>query len=256
MFTQAAIKRKSVRSYSDLRFGDELRAEIADIIRELQPLYDDAVTNFKFCPGNLIRDELKGNLVHAPYYIIISAQKADGYLENAGFMAEQLVIRLVEKGIGSCYCGMAKPASGASIAQEYCITLALGYPSAKEQWREGEDQFKRKELPKLLIGDKENDFLEPFVRFARLAPSAVNMQPVVWEMDGTTLKVFRKPPKLSKMDKMQRIDTGIALAHVFMYAAEKGYHIDFYKDGNTEKEKLIYFLTLNILEDAENEELH
>ena len=132
MFTKAALKRKSVRSYSDLRFGDELRAEIAAAVKELSPLYDDAVTNFKFCPGNLIRDELKGNIVHAPYYIIISTEPGDGSLENAGFMAEQLVIWLTERGIGSCYCGMARPTASSGISGEYCITLALGYPAAKE----------------------------------------------------------------------------------------------------------------------------
>lgn len=253
MFSQAAIKRKSIRSFSDLRFGDELRAEIADMIRELKPLYDDAVTNFRFCPGNLIRDELKGNLVHAPYYIIISARRADGYLENAGFMAEQLVIKLVEKGIGSCYCGMGKPTHSSSVTEEYCITLALGFPSAKEKWRESASEFKRKDFRKILIGDKENDFLEPFIQFARLAPSAVNMQPVVWEMSGTSINVYRKVPKLSKLEALQRMDTGIALAHIFMYAAEQGYHIDVFKDGNTKKDKLIYFLTLNIMEENKDE---
>lgn len=253
MFKEAALKRKSVRSYSDLRFGDSLRAEIADAVKQLKPLYDDAVTNFKFCPGNLIKDEIKGNLVNAPYYIIISGDDSDGALENAGFMAEQLVIWLVERGIGSCYCGMGKPVKGSSIAGEYFITLALGFPSAKEQWRESEEQFKRKDLEKILIGDKENDFLEPFIRFARLAPSAINGQPAVYEMDGTSIKVFRKPPVISKLEKMQRIDIGIALSHIFMYAAEQGYYIDVFKDGNTDNKKLIYFMTLNIMEEVEDE---
>ena len=171
-------------------------------------------------------------------------------------MAEQLVIWLTERGIGTCYCGMGRPVKNATITGEYFITLALGYPSAKEQWRESEEQFKRKEMEKLLIGDKENDFLEPFIRYARLAPSAVNSQPVVYEMDGNSIKVFRKPPLFSKLERMGRIDTGIAIAHLYMYAAEHGYHIDIYKDGSTKKDKLIYFLTLNVLEEVEDEEIH
>lgn len=253
MFSDAALKRKSVRNYSDLRFSDELKAQIAGAVRELTPLYDDSVTNFKFCPANLIRDEIKGTIVKAPYYIIVSAEEADGYLENAGFMTEQLVIWLAERGIGSCYCGMGKPCSGSSISGKYCITLALGFPSSKESWRSSEEEFKRKELSKILIGDAENDFLEPFIRYARLAPSAVNGQPIVYEMNANEIRVYRKPPVISKLETMQRIDTGIALSHIFMYAAQQGYHIDFYKDGSTNNNKLIYFLTLGIMEEVEDE---
>lgn len=252
MFTQAALKRRSVRNYSDLKFSDTLKAKIGIAIKNLKPLYDDAVTNFKFCPANLINGEVKGKLVKAPYYIIISAKPADGYLENVGFMAEQLVIWLTEQGIGSCYCGMGRPASGAQISDTYCITLALGYPAESDAFRNDIHQFKRKEIGSYLIGDSENDFLEPFIHFARLAPSAVNAQPVLFEMDGTSIHVYRKKPMLSKMEQMQRIDTGIAIAHIFMYAWEHGYYIDAYKDIK-EKNRLIYFITLNIMEETRDE---
>lgn len=254
MFTQTAIKRKSVRSYSSQRFSDETKLEIAQAIKELTPLYDDAVTNFKLVPENLIHGEVKGKAVKAPYYIIISAEKADGYLENAGYMAEQLVIWLAEKGIGSCYIGMVWPRNVNDIEGEYCITLALGYPSEKESFRQSEEEFKRKDLEDYLIGDKENDFLEPFIRYARLAPSAVNKQPVVYEMNGAGIVAYRrKPGKIAYLDKMQRIDMGISLSHIFMYAREKGYHVDYYKDDVTPKDKLIYFISLNIMEEIKDE---
>ena len=253
MFTQAALKRKSVRNYSPERFIDALKAKITRAVKELVPLYDDAVTNFKFCPANTIRDVVKGNLVKAPYYIILSAKEADGYLENVGFMAEQLVIWLAQEGIGSCYCGMGKPASGAQISDTYCITLALGYPAEKESFRESEEQFKRKPIEAYCIGNAENDFLEPFIYYARLAPSAINAQPVVYEPDGSSIHVYRKKPLLSKLEQMQRIDTGIALAHIFLYAREKGYHIDFYKGDKARHDKYIYFLTLNIMEEVADE---
>lgn len=254
MFTQSAIKRKSVRAYSSQKFSDETKLEIAQAIKHLTPLYDDAITNFKLVPENLINGEIKGRAVKAPYYIIISADKADGYLENAGYMAEQLVIWLVEKGIGSCYCGMVKPRDVNEIDGEYCITLALGYPSDKEAFRQSEEEFKRKDLDHYLIGDKENDFLEPFIRYARLAPSAVNKQPAVYEMNGAGIVAYRrKPGKILNLEKMQRIDMGISLSHIYMYARENGYHVDYYKDNVTQKDKLIYFISLNIMEEIEDE---
>ena len=100
------------------------------------------------------------------------------------------------------------------------------------------------------MGDKENDFLEPYIRYARLAPSAINAQPVMFEMAGNAVHVYRKKPHFSKLEKMQRIDTGIALSHIFMYAREQGYHIDYFKDSNTGNDRYIYFISLNILEDS------
>lgn len=254
MFTQSALKRKSVRSYSSEKFSDELKLEIAQAIKELTPIYDDAETNFKLCPAALIEGELKGRPVKAPYYILISAKEADGYLENAGFMAEQLVIWLTEKGIGSCYCGMVRPRNDEDVEGKYCITLALGYPSEKEQFRSSEEDFKRKDLDYYLTGDKENDFLEPFIRYARLAPSAVNKQPAVYEMNGAGITAYRrKPGKILNLEKMQRIDLGISLSHIYMYARERGYHVDFYKDDVSQKHNLIYFISLNIMEEIEDE---
>lgn len=253
MFVQSALKRKSIRDFSKERFSDGLKSEIADIIRGLIPLYGDAVTNFKFCPAALIRDDLSGKLVKAPYYIIISARRDDGYLENAGFMAEQLVIEMTARGIATCYSGMAKPRNEFSVKGEYCITLALGYPSEKESFRSDESEFKRIPLAKMLTGNAENDFLEPFICCARLAPSAMNKQPVVYELHSNTIDVYRKKPITAYFDKLQRIDTGIAVSHIFMYAKECGFHIDTYKKGISEKDKLIYFLSLDIMEETEDE---
>lgn len=254
MFTKNALARKSVRNYSLLHFSDELKREIALQVKQLTPLYDDAVINFKFCPAGTVRDAVKGNIIKAPYYIIISAKPADGYLENVGFMAEQLVLWLTERGIGTCYCGMGRPANADAVTDEYCITLALGYPDEKESFRNDEGTFKRKALSDYLLGDKENDFLLPFVRYARLAPSAINAQPVMYEMVGTSLKVYRKKQLVPKLERMQRIDTGIALAHIVLYAREQGYHADIFKDEDkSSHKKLIYFLTVNIMEESIDE---
>lgn len=253
MFKEAILKRKSVRSFSDKRFSDELKSEIANDIKNLTPLYDDAVTNFKFCTAKLIKNDISGKLVSAPYYIIISARPEDGFLENAGFMAQQLVLILTLKGIGTCYCGMGKPRKDFSVKGEYCITLALGFPAEKEKWRDDISEFKRKPLEKFLIGDSENDFLEPFAQAARLAPSAVNMQPVLLEMNGSSIDVYRKKPPLSRFDNLQRIDVGIAIAHIFMYARDRACHIDFFKKGVSGTKKYIYFISLNVLEELANE---
>ena len=73
-------------------------------------------------------------------------------------------------------------------------------------------------------------------------------------MNGAGIVAYRrKPGKIAYLDKMQRIDMGISLSHIFMYAREKGYHVDYYKDDVTPKDKLIYFISLNIMEEIKDE---
>ncbi len=243
------VRRKSVRNYSAQKFSDALKAEIADVIKSLRPMFDDASTYFKLVPEDLVRNELSGSLVSAPYYIIISSDAGDGVLENAGFMAEQLVLELTDRGIGTCYCGMAKAKKSSSISGEYGITVALGYPAEKEKFRNSESDFKRKDINKILIGDKENDFFFPYIRAARLAPSAVNKQPVVYEMNTDSVDIYRKKNALAYMERMQKIDSGIAAAHIYCLAKIRGMTVDFYKKGTDLREKLIYVISLNIVEE-------
>ena len=45
----------------------------------------------------------RGNTFNAPAYITILSQEKDNYLINAGFMAENLVLKLEELGLSSCF---------------------------------------------------------------------------------------------------------------------------------------------------------
>ena len=247
MLSDAIIKRKSVRKYSSKKFSDAVKAEIAEKIKELSPMFDDAATYFKLVPENLIRDELSGMLVTAPYYIIISSDGKDGDLENIGYMAEQLVLKLTEMGIGTCFCGMGKPKQSSSINGVYGITLALGYPAESESFRQSRSDFKRKNIEDFLLGDKESDFYLPFIEAARLAPSAINRQPVLFEMNVSSIDIYRKKPVMEKMDSMQRVDAGIAAAHIFAVASDKGYGVEFFKKGTELREKYIYVISIKLV---------
>ena len=45
----------------------------------------------------------RGNTFNAPAYITILSDEKDNYLINAGFMAENLVLKLEEMGLSSCF---------------------------------------------------------------------------------------------------------------------------------------------------------
>jgi hypothetical protein len=92
---------------------------------------------------------------------------------------------------------------------KFVIMLAFGYPKG-DQLRQDLKGFKRKSMEQ--ISDKPDPRLEP----ARLAPSSVNSQPWYFTHEGNTIHAYCT--KASIIPDMNRIDMGIALAH--MYVAE------------------------------------
>jgi len=45
----------------------------------------------------------RGNAFNAPAYLVILSEEKDNYLINAGFMAENLILKLEEMGLSSCF---------------------------------------------------------------------------------------------------------------------------------------------------------
>lgn len=105
----------------------------------------------------------------------------------------------------------------------FLIMLAFGHPKG-DQLRHDLKAFKRKPMEQ--IADQADPRLEP----ARLAPSAVNSQPWYFTHEGDTLHIYRIPN--DGLSDMNRIDMGIALAHLYV-ANEETFR--FFKTENPQK---------------------
>ena len=145
-------------------------------------------------------------------YVTFYSQKVDGYLENAGFILQQLDLYLQSIGIGSCWLGLSKPdgKEKSSDGLDFVIMLCFGYP--KEDFRKDISEFKRRPLEK--ICDIPDERLEP----ARFAPSAINSQPWFFTHDGDVIHTFQSTRALRHLflKELNRIDTGISLAHMYV----------------------------------------
>ena len=199
------FKRKSIRKYKIDPLSEEILMQIKAQINALKPLYPSIKTRFD------IADDIKNPMsLKAPHYLIVSSEKIEGYLENAGFMLEQISLYLNSLGLGSCWLGMAKPAQNQQTDLQFVISMAFGYPS-EELYRNVSD-FNRKSLSE--ISEGANSRLEA----ARLAPSGMNSQNWFFLCTNGIIHVYRKkvnPLKALIFDKMNSIDTGIALCHLF-----------------------------------------
>lgn len=202
-------RRKSVRSYTNEPVDEETLREIEAFIAEIKPLEPDIRVAWEIVPASRVKCILPWK---APQLVAIYAEDKEGALENAGFLFQQLDLYLQGRGLGACWLGMGRPDQQlvAKDGLPFCMLLAFGYPKG-ETLRENANEFKRKALAD--IADEPDKRLEP----ARLAPSSVNSQPWYFTHEEGVIHVWRvKPSGLMRraMERMNRIDMGIALAHL------------------------------------------
>ena len=192
--------RKSCRSFT----GIPVDAATIENIKAfpMKPLYPEIRVHWDIVPRNQVKCICPWT---TPQLITIYSEEADGYLENIGFLFQQMDLYLQTLGLGVCWLGMGRmnPKTTRMVeGMKFVIMLAFGHPKG-DQLRHDLKSFKRKPMEQ--ITDKPDARLEP----ARLAPSAVNSQPWFFAHEGEAIHVW-----CSK--KGSRLDAGIALAHLYV----------------------------------------
>ncbi len=195
--------RRSCRSYT----GKPVDAETIEKIRsfEMKPLYPEIKVRMEIVGRNQIKCLCPWV---TPQLIAVYSEKKEGYLENVGFLFQQMDLYLQTLGLGVCWLGLGRmhPKTAPEVeGMDFVILLAFGHPKG-EQLRHAVTEFKRKSLER--IADIADIKLEP----ARLAPSAVNGQPWYFVHGGSAVHLYCSR-------KGSRLDAGIALAH--LYAANE-----------------------------------
>jgi nitroreductase len=205
--------RKSCRSFLGQPVDSETIEKILSF--EMKPLYPEIKVRMDIVSRNQVKCICPWT---TPQLIAIYSEETEGYLENIGFLFQQMDLYLQTLGLGVCWLGMGRLNPKTTTAVEgmkFVIMLAFGYPKG-DQLRHDLKGFKRRTMEQ--ITDKPDPRLEP----ARLAPSAVNSQPWYFTHEGDTIHVYCNR-------KGSRLDAGIALAHLYV-ANEESFR--FFKDEN------------------------
>ena len=201
--------RKSVRSYTGEAVGEETLQKIREFAASARPLFPEIQTRCEIVSRNQVKTIMPWA---TPQLIAVFSEKKDGYLENAGFVFQQLELYLNSIGLGACWMGLGKLSRNAVEAPEgfeFVILMAFGHP--KGEARRELSEFRRLTLAE--IADTADERLEP----ARLAPSSVNSQPWYFTHEGGRINVYCVRKGIIKMlTDMNRIDMGIALAHIYV----------------------------------------
>lgn len=240
------FKRKSTRKYKmEALPGDTCKA-IEEQMKDVMPLQEELKTEMKLLP----HDAVKGLLaIKAPHYLLFFSEKKKGYLENAGYMLQQMDLYLSSMELGTCWLGMAKPTSGFENVSSlpYVIAMAVGAP-AEPVHRTTEEQYKRKLKVEICSTTHHGDMIEA----ARLAPSATNSQPWRFRTTRSAIHAYRVNVSLLKAwlyERMNKIDMGIALCHLELAAEAEGFRVTFLQDEEAVEDRPLgtqYTITLQL----------
>ncbi len=198
-------KRKSCRSFT----GVPVDAEMIEKIKTfpMKPLFPEIKVHWDIVPRNQVKCICPWT---TPQLITVYSEKKEGWLENVGFMFQQMDLYLQSIGLGVCWLGMGKmnPMTAPAVeGMRFAIMLTFGHPKGDQQ-RQNLKEFKRKTLVE--IAELPDPKLEP----ARLAPSSVNSQPWFFTHEGDIIHAYCTQKGV--LGYMNHIDMGIALAHLYV----------------------------------------
>ena len=204
------FKRKSFHLFRGIGNCHLTEEELSDIEKEfsrLKPLVEDIKVKIKIVKKESI---LRGQ----EYCILFYSEKKDNYLQNIGYLGEQLDLYLVSKNIGTLWFGIGKPEEKELDGLDFVIMIAIAKVDSEDKFRKDMYKSKRKELSEIWTGD---NFLD-IANIVRFAPSACNTQP--WKVETTEKEIkvyrYRKEGKRGIMPKdrviyYNQIDIGIFL---------------------------------------------
>lgn len=233
------FRRRSVRSYESRRLPDTMLAELMDFISSVKQLDPDIRVEARV----LEKSQVSTTQPWAtPHYLAIASEEKPGWLENAGFMFQQVDLYLQEKGLGSCWVGLGKvDETLIPEGMKHVILMPFGYPKDAPE-RSSDSDFRRKNM------DEITDCADERLEVVRIAPSACNSQPWYFVHEGeNTLHMYREGLGLLKrrtLEKWNQVDVGIALAHLYLMHGEQFCFTRM--EGAPEKKGYIYMGTVKL----------
>ena len=183
-----------------------------------------------------------------------------------GYLMENIIIFLTEKGFNTCWIGgvFDRRGFGGEIGikddERVPAVIPFGYCGKKRTLRDKIVRWsaqgdKRKPFEKLFFIEEDDNsinknLIKSILENVRIAPSASNKQPWRIFYRNKRFDLYLKRDKLySKLipsSDLQMIDMGIAAYHLEQSAMEKGFKGKWVKEKNLEKDNLEYILSFYI----------
>ena len=178
------FKRKSFHLFRNIGNEHITDVELKDIeeyFNNLKPLVEDIKVKIK-----IVKDSTTCKRGQE-YCILFYSEKKDNYLQNVGYLGEQLDLYLVSKNIGTLWFGIGKVEEKQLDGLDFVIMIAIAKVDSPDKFRKDMYKSKRKELNEIWHGE---EYLN-IANIVRYTPSACNTQPWIVESRSDELKVYR-----------------------------------------------------------------
>ena len=227
LFYDMIFKRKSFHLFGNVKekISKEEIAKIEDFIKQVKPLKEDIKTKIEIVPASETTCK-RGE----EYCILFYSEKKDNYLQNIGYIGEQIDLFLPSLNIGSLWFGIGKVREQKYEDLDYVIMIAIAKMD-EDKFRKDMFKSKRKELSETWIGEKYKEI----GNITRFAPSACNSQPWITEEAENKLVVYRYKKKgkrgimpIDKVNYYNKIDIGIYM--FFLEICLKKNNIEFERE--------------------------
>ena len=233
------FKRKSFHLFRNIGNEHITATELKDIenqFSKFKPLVEDINVKIKIVKD--ITTCKRGQ----EYCILLYSEKKDNYLQNIGYLGEQLDLYLVSKNIGTLWFGIGKVEEKQIDGLDFVIMIAIAKVDSPSKFRKDMYKSKRKELSEIWNGDNYLDI----ANIVRFAPSACNTQPWIVDSNKNELNIYRyrKEGKRGIMPKdmviyYNQIDIGIFLCFLELCLNKNNITFDrqLFVEKNLESEK-------------------
>lgn len=220
---QMIFKRKSFHLFRNIGNEKLSSKELEDIMEayeQLTPLCPDIKTCIKIVPAAETTCK-RGQ----EYCILFYSEKKDNYLQNIGYLGQQMDLYLVSQNIGTLWFGIGKIEEPSCDGLDFVIMIAISKIDSEAKFRKNMFKSKRKSVEEIWSGES----IEGVTDIVRFAPSACNTQPWYVEHTGKELQVhrYKKPGKRGIMPAAQvsyynPIDVGIFLCFMDLCLGHEG----------------------------------
>ena len=254
-YYELALRRRSTRSFKTKKVGPALLNQLHEYAPNCRTLIEDAPAQWR-----ILSDDVSarlagcagyhGFMVEAPCYLLLMAGAGPWYLENAGFMGEDMVLKLTDLDLASCWITIQdsdelKKQLGLTTFMEAAALIAFGYekpvssgPRIDIKSPSNITLKKRtgQEAPKLYLDDAvfegdwgipaHTEYWNPRMNLyqaliaACCAPTALNRQPFRFILDGSQIYLVILPDELTSPANA-RLNAGIVMHHFVSVMHEK-----------------------------------
>jgi len=238
----AITNRVSIRKYADKPVEVSILNQLKDDLKKLVPLDPNSTARLELISDTEIVKEigigfLGGRLkINAPHCIVGITSGEENCAQNVGFILEQAILNLGDKGISTIWLGTFSKEKIQSIChvkpnEKAIIVIAFGY-AEKGFYNSGMRKLlsasKRKDITEIAFYKGWGNTVEPYLlnnqpmkkilSMSTRCPSGNNAQPVrvVLEEDRALFYI-----KINSKYETYKIDAGIFMAHFYLSCIEE-----------------------------------